>query len=79
MTSKKTSPKRPASQDILTLLAGVYRHHGVQRDAFGRRAALPSEVARLLAQRTAEPFYVASEIDEYSITPASDHLKASQG
>lgn len=53
MTSKHTSPKRPTSQDILAMLAGVYHNHGIQRDAFGRRAALPSEVASLLAQRTA--------------------------
>jgi hypothetical protein len=42
-------------QDFLATLERVYRTRSVRRDAFGRRSALPSEVARLLAQNTADP------------------------
>jgi hypothetical protein len=39
-----------ASQDFLAALGRVYGSSGIRRDAFGRRIALPSEVARTLAQ-----------------------------
>ena len=43
------------SQDFLAALDKVYRSRSVQRDALGRRSALPSEVARLLTQSTDDP------------------------
>jgi hypothetical protein len=35
-------------QDYLTLLGGIYAGRSIRRDAFGRRMALPSEIARAL-------------------------------
>jgi hypothetical protein len=43
------------SQDLLQSLGRMYRGRGIQRDAFGRRTALPSEVARVLATNETDP------------------------
>lgn len=43
------------SQDLLAVLDRVYRGRTIQRDVLGRRSALPSEIARLLAQSTDDP------------------------
>lgn len=49
MTST-TKIKASPSQDLLTRLQRLYSKRRVQYDHFGRRTALPSEVARVLAQ-----------------------------
>ena len=43
------------SQDFLATLEKMYRSRSVQRDALGRRMALPSEIARLLAESSEDP------------------------
>ncbi|MGQ9491289.1 MAG: hypothetical protein ACUVR4_15380 [Anaerolineae bacterium] len=79
MASNKGSHKKSASQEILAKLASVYRSHSIQRDPFGRRAALPSEVACVLAQRLPEPVHEPSTTGESSMPSAGDHLTVNKG
>lgn len=79
MTSAKKSYTRRESQDFLAVLAGVYRNRKIQRDPFGRRAALPSEVARVLAQHAVEPRDLPSLTDESGGAAVNTHLKAGEG
>jgi len=44
-----------AGEALLAALESVYRNHSVRHDIFGRRAALPSEIARALARNGDEP------------------------
>lgn len=55
MKSGRTPCDGPTSQDVLATLQRVYGGSTIQRDPFGRRAALPSEIARVLAQHATEP------------------------
>jgi len=50
MVSQRASHTGSANQDFLAALGRVHGSSGVRRDAFGRRIALPSEIARALAQ-----------------------------
>jgi hypothetical protein len=50
MASATTSQTGPASRDLLAALNKVYGGRSFRRDALGRRIALPSEIAHLLAQ-----------------------------
>ncbi len=64
-----THNQRPASQEVLAKLSRLYKDT-IQYDVFGRRAALPSEVARVLAQRTAEPVHTLSATADSDIASA---------
>ena len=50
MVSERASHTGSANQDFLAALGRVHGSSGVRRDPFGRRIALPSEIARALAQ-----------------------------
>lgn len=60
---------RSASQEVLAKLGRLYKNT-IQYDVFGRRAALPSEVARVLARRTAEPVYTPATTGDSDIASA---------
>lgn len=79
MASNKAPHKKPVNQEILAKLASVYRSSNIQRDVFGRRAALPSEVARMLAQHAVEPRDPASLTGQSGGAAASTYLKAGEG
>jgi hypothetical protein len=51
----RTFQTRVSSQDFLAALDRAYRGRAIQRDALGRRSALPSEIAHLLTQSTPNP------------------------
>jgi|GEM_PF-1891472 len=55
MAPARGSQTSLSSQDFLTALGKVYRGSHFQRDVFGRRTALPSEIARTLAQNADDP------------------------
>jgi hypothetical protein len=50
MMPERTSHTGAANQDFLRALGRVHGSSGIRRDAFGRRIALPSEIARALAR-----------------------------
>ena len=50
MASTNTAQIGPANRDLLATLRKVYGGGHLQRDTFGRRMALPCEVARALAE-----------------------------
>jgi hypothetical protein len=43
------SPKRLTERELIAELQKLYSGKGIRRDVFGRRAALPSEVAAWVA------------------------------
>jgi hypothetical protein len=43
------APKRLTQQELVAELQKLYSRKGIRRDVFGRRAALPSEVAAWVA------------------------------
>lgn len=49
MTST-TKTESPSPRDLLAELQRLYGRQHIQRDPFGRRRALPSEVARVVTQ-----------------------------
>ena len=55
MAPKTTAHTNLMTQDLLQSLDRMYGERGIQRDAFGRRTALPSEVARVLAKSETDP------------------------
>ena len=54
MVPAKAPHTGSANQDFLAALSRVYGSSGIRRDAFGRRIALPSEIARALAQSASD-------------------------
>lgn len=50
MTSTDDMQERASSPDLLAMLNRVYARRGIQRDVFGRRPALPSEISHALAR-----------------------------
>ena len=57
MVPERASHTGSANQGFLAALGRVYGSSGVRRDAFGTRIALPSEIARALAQARATYLY----------------------
>jgi hypothetical protein len=70
MASANTSQIGPSNRDFLAALGEVYRGRRVQRDAFGRRMALPSEIARALAKARTD----ADPPADRSCMPGSEHI-----
>ena len=64
MVPAKASHSGSANQDFLAALGRVYGSSGIRRDAFGRRIALPSEIARALAQNADDPLLPARLTDQ---------------
>jgi hypothetical protein len=54
MVSERASHTGSANQDFLAALGRVHGSSDIRRDAFGRRIALPSEIARTLAQNASD-------------------------
>ncbi len=67
MTSAKERGVGCASGNILPKLGKVYGGQRTQRDAFGRRAALPSEVARMLAANHAAAPVTADPLGSHDL------------
>ncbi len=63
-----THNQKPASQEVLAKLSRLHKN-SIQYDVFGRRAALPSEVARVLARRTPEPAHTPSTTGDSECLP----------
>ncbi len=49
VSTNPRSPKRLTQRELLTELQKLYSGKGIRRDVFGRRDALPSEVAAWVA------------------------------
>jgi len=64
MVSKRASHTGSANQDFLTALGRGHGSSGIRRDPFGRRIALPSEIARALAQNAGDLPLPAQMIDQ---------------
>ena len=64
MVSGRASHTGSANQDFLTALARVHGSGGIRRDPLGRRIALPSEIARTLAQNADDPLLPARLTDQ---------------
>ena len=54
MVPARASHTGSANQDFLAALGRMHGGSGIRRDAFGRRIALPSEIARALAQNAGD-------------------------
>lgn len=50
MTSTNETNQQPSPQSLLKELHQIYGKRCIRPDPFGKRAALPSEVARVVAQ-----------------------------
>ena len=66
MVLARASHTGSTNQDFLGVLGRVYGSSGNRRDAFGRRIALPSEIARALAQHAGDLPLPAQMIDQAS-------------
>jgi hypothetical protein len=61
MTSARKADHRPSAQTFLTQLQRLYGDRSVRRDPFGRRKALASEIAQVLACSVGNPELFAEE------------------
>jgi hypothetical protein len=67
-TSAKEANHRSSPQNLLTQLHRLYGSRPIRRDPFGRRKALASEIAQMLARGAESPEQQAEEwSDEHPV------------
>ena len=69
MVPERASHTGSANQDFLAALGRVHGSSGIRRDAFGRRIALPSEIARALALNADDFLLPARLTDQPGCSP----------
>jgi hypothetical protein len=69
MMPARASHTGSTNQDFLGVLGRVYGSSGNRRDAFGRRIALPSEIARALALDADDSLLPARLTDQFGCSP----------